>query len=335
MHFCPYSRLFSWYYSVMKPRPYKSVSPSTVLLMRQIIVGLMLAAFLGMLIISIWYGTRVDAVTISKVTVRGGETISHEEVENIVRAKLDGSYLKLVPRSFAFTFPQQEVESGVREIKRIKNLTVMRTGGTELLVEFDEYVPHALWCKDSDSEGCYFLDDAGYSFSPAPSLSGGSFMRFVAIGKAPAEHTQAFSEEEYKKVHELVSLFSDAGWHISKAEIDAAGDGFLTIVDGGEFKVSLKQSSKETVDNLLTVLNSEKFAHIHPGNFEYVDLRFGSKVFVNEVTLETTASSSTSPSEGGEVAPVPEPAPEENALAKKPPEEQAAAVMISFDEPEE
>lgn len=327
----------------MKPRPYKSVSPSTVLLMRQIIVGLMIAAFFGMLITSIWYGTRVDAVTLRTVTVRGGETISHEEVERIARERLNGTYLKLVPRAFAFTYPQQDIEEGIREIKRIKNLSVVRSGGTELMIEFDEYVPDALWCKDSDSDGCFFLDDAGYSFSPAPSLNGGSFMRFVAIGKGPSEHVQAFPPEEYRRVNELVSLFDEAGWQISKAEIDAAGDAFLTIVDGGEFKVSLKQDAKETVNNLLTVLNSEKFAHIKPGNFEYVDLRFGSKVFVNEVTLETTSGSSTPPSEagggesgGGTDAPVSE----EPIFASTPADDSVSdgepdtAVMISFDEEE-
>lgn len=307
----------------------------------------MITAFLGMLIISIWYGTRAEAVTINKVTVKGGETISHEEVEAMVHEKLDGTYIKLVPRKFAFMYPHDEIEGKVREIKRIKNLSVTRSGGNELVVEFDEYVPDSLWCKDSVSDGCFFLDDAGYSFSPAPSLAGGSFMRFVGIGRAPAEHTQAFPTEEYARAKELEKLFAEAGWQVSKTEIDSAGDAFLSIVNGGEFKVSLKHDAKETVNNLMTVLGSEQFAHIKPGNFEYIDLRFGSKVFVNEVTLETTASSSTAPApeqQSPDATPTPS---DSSAIASTPaPEEgQAAAVMsvpasddavtISFDEPED
>ncbi|MEN9920164.1 MAG: hypothetical protein RL538_57 [Candidatus Parcubacteria bacterium] len=278
----------------------------------------MIIAFFGMLIISIWYGTRVHALTISTVTVKGGETIPHEEVEKIVRGKLEGSYLKLVPRTFAFTFPHDDIENSVKEIKRIKNLSVVRSGGTELVVEFDEYTPHALWCGGSDTEGCFFLDENGYSFSSAPALSGGAFLRFVAIGRGPSEHTQAFPAEDYKKVQELVRLFGEAGWYIERAEVDAAGDVFFGVVNGGEFKVSLKQDSKATLDNMLTVLHSEKFAHIKPGNFEYVDLRFGEKVFVNEVTLETTASStpaSTSSSTPSSETVPPEPVP---ALASTP-----------------
>jgi cell division septal protein FtsQ len=280
----------------MKRRPNRNMNPSTILLIRQIIVGALIAAFFGLLTSSIWYITRIDALTIDTVTVHGGETIQHSEVESVVRSRIEGTYLKLVPRAFAFTYPREEIISEVNKVHRIKNVRIVRSGGDELLVEFDEYVPHALWCKTSDSSGCFFLDENGYSFSPAPTLVGGSFLRFVSIAKDPSEHVQAFPEEEYKRVHELVQKFAAAKWFVSKAEIDAAGDAFLTIVDGGEFKVSLKQSADETVSNLLTVLGSENFAHIKPGNFEYIDLRFGSKVFVNEVTIDNNASSTATES---------------------------------------
>lgn len=305
----------------MKPRKYQSVSPSTVLLMRQIIIGLMIAAFFSMLIISVWYGTRVHALTLNTITVSGGETIPHGEVEQVVKAKLEGSYMKIVPRTFAFTYPHEEIEQAVREVGRIKSVNIVRSGGTQLVVEFEEYVPHALWCKDNQADGCFFLDDAGYAFSSAPTLVGGSFLRFVSIGKDPSDHVQAFSEEEYKTIQELARLFAEAKWFVSRAEVDAAGDAFLTIVDGGEFKVSLKQPAAETVSNLLTVLGSENFAHIKPGNFEYVDLRFGSKVFVNEVTLDANASSTDETTDT--------PTEPDSILATEPTTEPDAAIMMT------
>jgi hypothetical protein len=273
------------------------MNPSTVLLIRQIIVGALIATFFGLLTSSIWFVTRINALTIDTVTVRGGETIQHSEVESVVRAQIAGAYMKLVPKAFAFTYPHEAILTEVNKVHRIKNVSIVRSGGDELLVEFDEYVPHALWCKNSESSGCFFLDENGYSFAPAPTLVGGSFVRFVSIAKDPAEHVQAFPEEEYKRVDELTKQFAAAKWFVSKAEIDAASDAFLTIVDGGLFKVSLKQSPEETVSNLMTVLGSESFAHIKPGNFEYIDLRFGEKVFVNEVTIDRNASSTVAANE--------------------------------------
>lgn len=308
------------------------MNPSTVLLIRQIIVGALIATFFGLLLSSVWFITRINAFTIDTVTIHGGETIQHGEVEGIVRSRIEGTYLKLIPRAFAFTYPHEEIMTEVNKVHRIKNVSIVRSGGNELLIEFDEYVPHALWCKNSEDSGCFFLDENGYSFAPAPALAGGSFLRFVSIAKDPSEHVQAFPEEEYKRVHELAQKFATAKWFVSKAEIDAAGDAFLTIVDGGEFKVSLKQSPDETVSNLLTVLGSENFAHIKPGNFEYIDLRFGEKVFVNEVTIDNNASStveeapSSDTQTSGDLATTPAPQEEETA----PPDTTAAMVAAAL-----
>ena len=92
-----------------------------------------------------------------------------------------------------------------------------------------------------------------------------------------------------------MGLFANSKWEVSKVQIDGVGDSYFTVIGGGEFKVSLKQSTKETLDNFKTVTGSEQFAHLKPGNFEYIDLRFGSKVFVNENTVQVGGASSTKP----------------------------------------
>lgn len=324
----------------MAQRPYRSMTPRTILLIRQIIVGTMIAAFFGMLLTSVWYFTRLDSVTISTITVNGGETIAHTEIEEIVRRELGGSYLKLVPYTFAFSYPHEKVMAKIKENDRINHISVMRSGGTELIVEFEEYLPHALWCKETDSTSCFFIDENGYSFAVAPTLKGGSFLRLASIGKDPSLHTAAFPEVQYHVVGELVKAFAEAKWEVTKVEIDAAGDAYMSIVGGGEFKVSLKQPAKETVDNLLTVLGSEQFAHLTPGNFDYIDLRFGSKVFVNEETIDKGGQGTSTPqaSDGaGADAPAPEATPQEEPVAPAPtyasePPDESTAVTITTDD---
>jgi hypothetical protein len=80
-------------------------------------------------------------------------------------------------------------------------------------------------------------------------------------------------------------------------------DAFLHIVDGGELKVTLTQEPQVTVNNLNVVLTSEEFKGVQPGNFQYIDLRFGNKVFVNEVPLvELTEAVPLPPLEGEEIS---------------------------------
>lgn len=224
------------------------------------------------------------------MTVEGGETIPHADIESIINEKLEGTYLGLVPRRFSPLYPKDEIIIEIANVERIKSVSIERSGGKALIATFDEYIPDALWCG-GESEECTFLDETGYSFTYAPNLTGGSFLRLERTGIESFTGTQAFTTESYGRINNLVALLADASWFVSVVEIDAANDIYLQIVEGGELKVTLADDPASIVDNLLTVLTSPEFVHIKPGNFEYIDLRFGNKVFVSEFKIEEVATS--------------------------------------------
>lgn len=272
----------------------RRIDPNTVQIIRQVLIGVMIFSFLGLLISSIWYGSRVEALTIDKVTVSGGETISHEEIKVNVWRQLQGTYLGIVPREFSLTFPDQDILKELSSVDRIKNIKVTRHGGKEISVVFDEYTPESLWCGSEENTNCVFLDETGYAFSEAPQLNGGSFMRYQFIGTQPETGRAILSSDKFETLTKLVGLLADTGWYISHVDIDVADDVYLQVIGGGELKATLNQTPVETVNNLLVVLRAEKFVDIAPGNFKYIDLRFGNKVFVNEVlfTEEDVSESS-------------------------------------------
>ena len=77
---------------------------------------------------------------------------------------------------------------------------------------------------------------------------------------------------------------------ISSVEFDSADDVFYVLAGGGELRATLHDPATKVFDNLEAILASKEFAHIKPGNFQYIDLRFGSKVFVNEEKLGMASS---------------------------------------------
>ncbi len=276
----------------MKPvRRRQHLNPNTVLLIKQIVIGVLIFSFIGLSIATIWYGTRIGALTLRDVHVSGGESIAHDDIEKRVRDKLTGLYFGLVPRAFAPLYPEDEIMTSILEVERIKFATIERIGGTALSVNFEEYTPDSLWCSEDDSN-CFFIDKEGFSFTKAPDLKGGAFLRLETIGLEPSR-VRAFPQAEYDRIKEYHKLLSEKGWHIARVEVDAAKDAYLEVVDGGEFKVSLLDEPKVVIDNLLTVLSSGDFSYITPGNFEYIDLRFGNKVFVNDAEPDAIISTST------------------------------------------
>ncbi len=273
----------------------RPLNPRTRLLLRQIVIGTGLCVCIAVIITGIWFGTRLTFFTIATVTVDGGETINHDEVRAKVEEQLQGEYLGLVPRRFVWLYPQEAITTAVQSIPRLKEPMVERDG-TIVSVTFTEYIPHALWCDDKTSEHCLFIDDAGFAFAEAPQLSGGAFPRFHVIGSTPVLKTFMLPSADLVAIETLREQVSDTlDLPILYVETDIMRDVFMGVAGGGEIKATLRMSPLETFDNLQTVLSSPAFKNLAPGNFQYIDLRFGNKVFVNEElpTVATTSASST------------------------------------------
>lgn len=270
----------------MKARSKKRrIHPDTVVLIKQILLGVFFIVLIALLFVATWYGTRLQSVNIKTVEVSGGETISHAFVQNKVEEQLQGTYLRLIPRSFIYLYPEQDIQKALAGIERIKDITLERIGGTKLEVTFSEYVSDALWCE-SEGQNCLFVDNTGFAFSKAPELKGGAFLRFVSVGKKPELGQSVITGKEYKIIKETEDRLKSIGWYVERVDVDAMGDAYLMLVSGGELKISLGQTVEGTIGNLETVLASDDFIDVAPGNFRYIDLRFGNKVFVNRTEEE-------------------------------------------------
>lgn len=275
-----------------RPKP---VNPATILLVKQFLFGLALFAVIGVALTSVWYFSRLNTFTIAEVEVSGGKTIDATLVENTVESVLDGTYLGLIPRRFTYFYPEANVLKAVESLDRIKDVSITKTDNKTLKVAYDEYVPESLWCNTEDEEAnCLFLDETGYAFGLAPNLTGGSFVRYYSLGVSPEKGIRPFAEEDYKATRVFSNSLAETLWYVDKIEIDTVRDVFYTLASGGEIKATLTEDTSRTLSYLGTIRQSKEFAHLVPGGFQYIDLRFGTKVFVNEEKLIDPALEATS-----------------------------------------
>ncbi|MCB9810973.1 MAG: hypothetical protein H6779_04955 [Candidatus Nomurabacteria bacterium] len=271
------------------------LAPEKWLIIKQIALGVLLFTLLGLIITGVWYGTRVSSLTISDVTVSDGQTIRAETVKKIAAQELVGEYWHLVPRQFSWFYPQEDIIEKVQEIERIKDVAVERVSGTEIRITFSEYEPDALWCDEDDGE-CHFLDDRGFAFGKAPALAGESLLRYYKAGEGPRAQENITTTLDYLSTKKMVDLLKDIDWYVNRVEIDAVRDVFYSLSGDSELRASLTDDPIETFDYFQTLIRSEEFTHLKPGNFKYVDLRFGEKLYVNEeVGVEDEVASSTDP----------------------------------------
>lgn len=269
----------------MKTRPVKKrtpIDPAVVQLVRQLALGLIVFGVIGVLLTAVWYGTRYSGLTISTVTIETTSTIAVDPVKQKIEGVLQGTYWRFVPRRFAWWYPEAEILTVLEETERIKDISVTVVDSTNLLVTFSEYQPDALWCSTTDTANCLFMDNTGYAFAKAPALRGNSFVRYYSLQGELVTRTRPFTLEDYQATKDFIALLSESGWNVSTVEIDAVRDVFYTLVLGSELKATLTETPQKTFSYLSSIRQSEEFAHLEPGNFQYIDLRFGAKAFVNE-----------------------------------------------------
>jgi hypothetical protein len=273
------------------------LNPNTVELLKRIGVGVLVLGGVSLLISMVWYGTRIESLTLVNINTRGGETIDHHVIKTTVEKELEGLYLGIVPRRFAWLYPEETIKEKLIEIPRLRDLEIKRNSGKELSIEFNEYVPFALWCDTPKSEACLFIDETGYAFASAPLLTGGAFLRFSQVGQSAILRENITERHDLVTLIKLVDLLKIQGWYVSHVEIGQAKDLFLHLVGGGELKVTMETSAEQTAENLIAILLSEQFSHLKPGNFQYVDLRFGDKVYINEesITVDDTSEEQPEP----------------------------------------
>jgi len=273
------------------------IDPSKIMLLKQLGIGLAIFSVLGLIVTGLWYGTRINMLTLSAVTVEGGETIPHAVVEEITRDTLEGKYMGIIPRRFAWWYPEEEIIQNILQIPRMKNPQVERDGGKTLSIVFEEYEPYALWCTERASENCLFVDKIGYAFGVAPKLSGGAFLRYRTLGREMAVGSTMAERRDIDTMERFVALVDEnLNFSINQIETDTAGDVFYILAGGGEFKATLRDDAARVFDNLKTILASKEFSDVKPGSFQYIDLRFGNKIFVNEEMGEVGSSSTSSAS---------------------------------------
>jgi hypothetical protein len=264
----------------------------------QIMVGFMLLGTIAVLVTLLWYGTRIAALQITSVSVIGGSTIAHETIEASVWQSLQGRHYRLVPYTFSWWYPKATLEAMLKQMPRMKHVHT-EVNDQELTVLFEEYQPFALWCETVTASSCLFIDTTGYAFTKAPDLMGSAFIRYIKEGAVPLERTGVFDPAFIATTGALAARLEDElNLYVTHVIQSDAVDTSYVLASGAEIKVSARMTADETFTNLKTIFASKDFSDLASGDFHYIDLRFGDKVFVSEVEVAASSSAATSSAVG-------------------------------------
>jgi cell division septal protein FtsQ len=263
-------------------------SPSLVRKKRKRLLSILSAiAFVVIACIgSIVYAAHRPQIMVRDIVVEGNNAVEAKAIESLIRETISGKYVYILPKNNSLLFPRKIVkETLLTRYLDIRSVDVDIEGFTTLLVRVKERKPEALWCKVVDAiaaeDSCYFMDENGLVYAEAPFFSGEVYMRYFGLLDDDPVGAMYAVEPSILRIQTFIQSVDELGFNVTGVFARGNGEYELYLRKGGKIIFNNSQALEVTFTNLVT-LTKEKpnLNNSEAAAFEYIDLRFGDKVYL-------------------------------------------------------
>lgn len=255
-----------------------------------------LALLMGLAFLFSWL-SKMPSIQIENIEVSGNSTISKDEIINAVRNETSAKYFKLFSKNSVFLYPKESIEAKLEDnFKKIETVSIKSKGLKTLIVSMVERKPDSLWCfsgsedgtirKNNNSGKCYFLDKEGVVFSEAPDFSGSAFLRYYGLLDGtdnPIGQNYLFGGK-FKEVSGFINSLEILEMRVASFRAESGSDYEIILKNGIKIILDDKQPFDKTLENIQSILTEvdlkRDYSPNNPSKINYVDLRFGNKVYL-------------------------------------------------------
>ncbi|MCB9806074.1 hypothetical protein H6775_02850 [Candidatus Nomurabacteria bacterium] len=236
-------------------------------------------------IILIVWGTsslsRLSSLQISNVVVQGDNFINKEEVKSRVEEHISGNYFLGYSRSNFLLFPRGHIKDDIKnQYSALKNIQLNLSGTHTLKMVLDEYQPKALWCRRTESRNCYLVNEDGLVFLPEPLINEYDFFEmYDVISEGDILGQSYVSADFFHSIIKFEELLSRLEIKFKKIETEDGHTFTLTTGEGTRLIFDVDDNVVDIFDNLQTVIDQDAINKAQFSNIDYIDLRFGNRVF--------------------------------------------------------
>lgn len=251
-----------------------------------IALGVLLVLVLGIIAGLSW----LPIIRIHSVEVVGAQTIAADNVQQFVADKLTGRKFFVLPANNIFFYPKKEIRDRLHnEYPVLKDISIRAKNFETVEVTLTEREPKALWCGEARDEtgGCRLMDETGFVYSADLGLTLPSFVRYTGAASTTkgftgvVEPVQYLDSAEFEALSALVAALAQnqSQTEIISADVDAHQDVRVVFGNGFMLIFSLKDAGGDVYERFVLALSAEPFKDKNLSGFEYLDLRFGDKLY--------------------------------------------------------
>ena len=247
---------------------------------RNVKIKMSIFGTLGVVIlIGFFYWMQQPSLNIDKIEIIKNTFSKSEKIEARVSEVLDGKFLLLIPKTNALVIPRSEAEEKLKEFfPEIEKINIDLQGFHGIEVEVVEYEPKMIWCNEEDKN--YFVSKEGNVFLEEPLLHSYENLLKMEDKKENLELGQNVIDPDFLQgLNSFAEKLGDLDIEILK--IKHTDEDVYRMDTNRQFEivVSEKDDLNSAFENIETILENGALKKEDLDLVDYMDLRFGNKVF--------------------------------------------------------
>lgn len=252
------------------------------------------------------WGSYAPFLKTTSIDVSGAETVSAGDIQNFVEGEITGSYLYLFAKDDILLYPRAKIAADLlASYPQFKNVDVHAENFHTVAVNVTERQPVALWCASQNTNQatttaslasttadelsepialpsygeCYFMDQDGIVYQPAAATSS-SYVMYESDATTTLP-MQFLTPDQFHSLSALAGALSqkEGTTTVTGVYVDSSGSVEAQFSDGFILLFNLSDAGGDVFENFGLALQSDIFKQHSIDDFDYLDLRFGQKLY--------------------------------------------------------
>ncbi|MDO8548159.1 MAG: hypothetical protein Q7R71_00600 [bacterium] len=228
--------------------------------------------------------SQASFLRISHIDVSGTQTVISSTIVEKVQAQLEGEYLYLFPKNNILFYPKGHIVSALlAAMPVLASVDVSAKNFQTISVALVERQPKALWCGDEAANPmpCFLLDENGVAYGAVISFSGNAYSRYYGTLASNMTPKQYLTPAQFRSLSALVDTIaaSQKNEPLASVWVDENKDVYMAFASGFTLFFALNVDGGDIYQRFTLALQSAPFKAHKLSDFEYLDLRFGDKLY--------------------------------------------------------
>lgn len=229
--------------------------------------------------------TRISSLQITEIKISGNTFVTNQEIEGKAQAILKKNILGIIPERNIFLFPKKELKDSLKENPAVIDVKIRKKYFNTISIEINEQEKEMIYCTSIEKTDCYYINKSGFIYAKVNEFIIPEQERILYIEKAQKNIKDNVTDE--KTYSSLVLFIKNVGrYDIKVGEIYLKPDGVIEFVTREQVRLitSIFDDFGKDFTNLIALFDKGVIAKDQISQIDYIDLRFGNKVFYKNKT---------------------------------------------------